>query len=81
MLTGGDPGVDQASTWACKLHADADPWSMEQVERLTDTDVVSLDERIAKVVERCGGDCVVKRYTHWFTGRLPVHEALVLRQG
>ena len=54
---------------------------MEQVERLTDTDVGSLDERIAKVVERCGGDCVVKRYTHWFTGRLPVHEALVLRNG
>ena len=60
---------------------DADDVSMEQVQRLTDTDVVSLDERIAKVVERCGGDCVVKRYTHWFTGRLPVHEALVLRQG
>jgi hypothetical protein len=54
---------------------------MEQVERLLDTDVRALDERIAKVMERAGAGCVVQRYTHWFTGRLPVHEALVLRQG
>jgi hypothetical protein len=49
-----------------------------ELERLIDMDVASLDERIAEVVERLGGDCLVQRFTHWYTGRMPVHETRVL---
>lgn len=52
---------------------------MEQVERLIDTDPASLEERVSRLVARIGEACVVRRFTHWFTGRPPMHEALVLR--
>jgi hypothetical protein len=49
-----------------------------EIERLIDTDVRSLDARITETLERLGSDCVVQRFTHWYTGRMPVHEARVL---
>ena len=49
-----------------------------EIATITDTDVRSLDARIAETLERLGTDCVVQRFTHFFTGRLPVHEARVL---
>jgi hypothetical protein len=54
---------------------------MEQVARLIDADVVSLSARVRHAVERAGSDCSVTRFTYWYTGRPPVHEALVLRPG
>jgi len=52
---------------------------MEQVARLIDADTVSLDARVARALARDGADCVVARFTYWYTGRPPVHEAIVLR--
>ena len=51
---------------------------MTEIDRLVDTDVTSLDARIADALERVGSDCVVQRFTLWFTGREPVHGARVL---
>ncbi|HWT94198.1 MAG TPA: hypothetical protein VN238_14430 [Solirubrobacteraceae bacterium] len=52
---------------------------MEQVARLIDADVASLSARVHHAVERAGSGCSVTRFTYWYTGRPPVHEALVLR--
>jgi hypothetical protein len=51
---------------------------MHELERLLDTDVRSLDARITEALERIGSDCVVQRFTYWYTGRSPVHGARVL---
>ena len=51
---------------------------MTEFERLHDMDVASLDERIAERIERLGSDCVVQRFTLWYTGRSPVHVARLL---
>lgn len=53
---------------------------MEQVARLIDADVSSLSARVHHAVEHAGTACRVTRFTYWYTGRPPVHEALVLRQ-
>ena len=51
---------------------------MTELERLLDTDVETLDARIADALARAGADCVVQRFTLWFTGRAPVHGARLL---
>jgi hypothetical protein len=51
---------------------------MTELERLLDTDVRSLDARIGEVLQRAEVDCVVQRFTLWYTGRAPVHGARVL---
>jgi hypothetical protein len=51
---------------------------MEELARIIDTDAKSLDARIDETLERFGFDCLVQRFTHWYTGRAPVHEARVL---
>ena len=51
---------------------------MTEFDRLHDMDVTSLDERIAERIERLGSDCVVQRFTLWYTGRSPVHVARLL---
>src|SRR5205807_2451409 len=45
---------------------------MEQVARLIDADTVSLDARVARALARDGADCVVARFTYWYTGRARV---------
>lgn len=52
---------------------------MTPIARLTDTDAHSLDERVADALARSGDGVVVSRFTYWYTNRLPVHEALLLR--
>jgi hypothetical protein len=51
---------------------------MTELERLHDMDVTSLDARIAERLECVGVDCVVQRFTLWYTGRVPVHGARLL---
>ena len=50
---------------------------MEQIARLIDADSGSLDARVMAVMT---SDCVVTRFTYWYTARPPVHEAIVLRR-
>jgi hypothetical protein len=51
---------------------------MEQIARIVDADTASLDARVARALARDAG-CHVARFTYWYTGRPPVHEAIVLR--
>lgn len=51
---------------------------MTELTRLLDTDVKSLDARIDEALERAEVDCVVQRFTLWYTGKEPVHGARVL---
>jgi hypothetical protein len=53
---------------------------MEQLARLIDSDLASLSRRVAGAVDREDGGCVVTRFTYWYTGRPPVHEAMILRR-
>ena len=53
---------------------------MEQIARLIDADSGSLDARVVAVVETHRSECVVTRFTYWYTARPPVHEAIVLRR-
>jgi hypothetical protein len=54
---------------------------MEPVARLIDGDLSSLELRVTKAlaVALDGGACRVARFTYWYTGRPPVHEAILLR--
>ena len=54
---------------------------MEPVARLIDGDLSSLELRVnrALALARDGGECRVARFTYWYTGRPPVHEAILLR--
>ena len=51
---------------------------MTEFERLHDMDVASLDARIAERLECVGIDCVVQRFTLWYTSRAPVFGARLL---
>jgi hypothetical protein len=53
---------------------------MHQIARLIDADTSSLAARVLRTVERDGSDCVVTYFTYWYTGRPPVHEAIVERR-
>ena len=53
---------------------------METIARLTDTDAEALEERVGKTLARSGAACEVSYFTYWYTGRLPVHEALISRR-
>ena len=52
---------------------------MEDVAWITDQDVPSLDARVACALEQAGPGCRVERFTYWYTGRAPVHEAIIRR--
>jgi hypothetical protein len=51
---------------------------MDDVVRIIDGDPASLDRRLARLLERLGADWRVARFTYWYTGRPPIHEALVV---
>ncbi len=57
----------------------ADHEGMEPVARLIDGDLTSLELRVSRALALDGGDCRVARFTYWYTGRPPVHEAILLR--
>jgi hypothetical protein len=77
ISTAGRSDFDGASLR--RSFARADHWGMEEVVRLIDGDQQSLDVRIARTLERVGSDWRVARFTYWYTGRPPVHEALIVR--
>jgi hypothetical protein len=52
---------------------------MNEVVRLIDGDPDSLEARVARALERVGSDSRVARFTYWYTGRPPIHEALIVR--
>jgi hypothetical protein len=52
--------------------------AMEEVTRMVDGDLEMLEERVKRALED-GAECVVARFTYWYTSRPPVHEAVVLR--
>ena len=47
--------------------------------RIVDSDVSSLETRIARATLTLGAGCAVARFTYWYTGRPPVHEAVLRR--
>jgi hypothetical protein len=48
-------------------------------ESLFDTDLASLERRVARLISD-GGE-VVGRFTYWYTTRAAVHEVVVARAG
>ena len=52
---------------------------MEPLARLIDGDLRSLELRVNEALALDGGECRVARFTYWYTGRPPVHEAILLR--
>jgi hypothetical protein len=53
---------------------------MEQLHQIVDGDPGSLEQRIVRALERGPRECVVARFTYWYTGRPPVYEAVVFRR-
>jgi hypothetical protein len=51
------------------------------VVRLIDGDERSLSTRVARLLAALPSDCTGLRFTYWYTGRPPVHEAVVRRAG
>jgi hypothetical protein len=45
--------------------------------RMIDGDEGSLTTRVARLVAALPPGCTVLRFTYWYTGRPPVHEAVV----
>jgi hypothetical protein len=52
---------------------------MEAFAWITDADAPSLDARVACALEEAGPGSRVERFTYWYTGRAPVHEAVIRR--
>ena len=46
--------------------------------RIVDGDLDSLEDRLRWAMDD-GAECIVARFTYWYTSRPPVHEAVVLR--
>jgi hypothetical protein len=69
--------LDAPSLWPGADAADHD--GMHDVVRIIDGDPASLEARIARMLERVGSDWRVARFTYWYTGRPPIHEALLVR--
>jgi hypothetical protein len=51
---------------------------MEAYTRIIDADAISLDARVRRVIT--GRECLVTRFTYWYTGRPPVYEAIVTQR-
>jgi hypothetical protein len=65
-----------ASLW--RGPAAPDHLTMQDVVRIIDGDPASLEARVARMLERVGSDWRVARFTYWYTGRPPIHEALLV---
>jgi hypothetical protein len=50
-----------------------------EVVRIIDGDEHSLGARVARALAVLPPGCTVLRFTYWYTGRPPVHEAVVRR--
>jgi hypothetical protein len=60
--------------------AGIDHSEMQELARLVDADSASLEARVRRMLARGEGECLVLRYTYWYTARPPVHEAVVVRR-
>lgn len=58
----------------------ADHVTMHQLARIIDADAQSLAARVMRTVNADDADCSVTYFTYWYTGRPPVHEAIVVRR-
>jgi hypothetical protein len=54
---------------------------MTEVLRLVDPDETSLSRRAAQAAAALGGGVVVSKAVLWYTGRPPVHVAVLRRRG
>jgi hypothetical protein len=63
----------------CRGATAPDHLTMQDVVRIIDGDPASLEARIARMLEHVGSDWRVARFTYWYTGRPPIHEALLVR--
>jgi hypothetical protein len=63
----------------CRGPEAPDHLTMQDVVRIIDGDSASLEARIARMLEHVGSDWRVARFTYWYTGRPPIHEALLVR--
>jgi hypothetical protein len=52
---------------------------MHDVVRIIDGDPASLEVRVARTLEHVGAAWRVACFTYWYTGRPPIHEALIVR--
>jgi hypothetical protein len=50
---------------------------MEEVTRILDADADSLNARVRRALPEDAERCIVGRFTYWYTGRPPIHEAIV----
>jgi hypothetical protein len=66
-----------SSLWRAAAASDHDV--MKDVVRIIDGDPASLEARIARVLDHVGSEWRVARFTYWYTGRPPIHEALLVR--
>jgi hypothetical protein len=53
---------------------------MEKLVQIIDGDPASLEARVVRALAGDPLECVVARFTYWYTGRPPVYEALVFRR-
>jgi hypothetical protein len=51
---------------------------MEPIEHILDADARALEARVERALQTHGADCQVRRRTHWYTSRPPMHEAVLL---
>ena len=51
---------------------------MEPLEHILDADARALEVRVERALLTHGEDCQVRRRTHWYTSRPPMHEAVLL---
>jgi hypothetical protein len=52
---------------------------MVEVLRMIDSDAASLARRLDAALRELGDGHIADTFTHWYTTRPPVHEAVVLR--
>lgn len=50
---------------------------MDDAIRIIDADERALNARVARASLTLGAACAVARFTYWYTGRPPVHEAVL----
>jgi hypothetical protein len=53
---------------------------MDHLARIVDADKSSLASRVLRALDGHTEDCTVLYFTYWYTGRPPVHEAIVTRR-
>ena len=53
---------------------------MDHLARIVDADKSSLASRVLRAIDGRSEQCAVLYFTYWYTGRPPVHEAIVVER-